>query len=247
MKKLLIFLISLIFTSSASAQLWQLRRIEVSGGIGTTQFFGDIGGYPNTKNILGIRDFTFKQTRFNINGSLRYRITEDIAIRGNLVVGLFRSTDSRGSNIRRGFESKTIFAEPSLIAEYYFIKNKGENSYIFLQGKNTVLYSIFQSLDFYVFTGIGGLAYKVTPNSVLAPFASRTNGFTGVIPVGLGVTMIYNSKINLGLELGGRFTFSDHLEGYTSAQSTANDVYHLLNFTITYKIKSGKKGSSALR
>ena len=243
MKKLLIIFTLLVFlTSLSDAQLWQARRIEVSGGIGATQFFGDIGGYSNDKNILGIKDFTFKQTRFNINGSLRYRITEDISIRANLVFGMFHSTDARGSNIKRGFESNTIFAEPSIIGEYYFIKNKGENSYVFLQGKNTVLYSIFQSLDFYVFTGIGGLAYKVTPNSVLAPFATKTSGFTGVVPLGLGVSMIYNSKINLGLEVGGRFTFSDNLEGFSSAQSRANDIYHLFNFNITYKINTGKNG-----
>ena len=74
------------------------------------------------------------------------------------------------------------------------------------------------------------------------PFATKTSGFTGVVPLGLGVSMIYNSKINLGLEVGGRFTFSDNLEGFSSAQSRANDIYHLFNFNITYKINTGKKG-----
>ena len=89
MKKLLIILAAFtLLMPVTKAQLWRLRRYEVSGGIGTTQFFGDIGGFSNDKNILGIKDFSFRQTRFNINGSLRYRILENVSVRVNLVAGL---------------------------------------------------------------------------------------------------------------------------------------------------------------
>ena len=241
MKKLLIIIIALSFLSPAiNAQLWRLRRFELSGGTGTTQFFGDIGGYSNKKNVLGIRDFTFKQTRFNINTNLRYRIAEDISLRVNLVYGLFHATDARGSNVKRGFECSTTFFEPSLIAEYYFIKNKEENSFIFLNDRETLLKSFFSSLDFYAFTGFGGLAYKVKPNDLLSPSVTKKGGLTAVVPLGLGVTMIYSDKINFGFEVGGRFTYSDNIDGYTSVSSQYNDVYHLVNFTVTYKINSGK-------
>jgi hypothetical protein len=243
MKKLLCLVALFIFLSTITkAQLWKIHRYELSGGIGTSQLYGDIGGYSNGENILGLKDFAFRHTRFNINGSLRYRITENISARVNLVFGFLHSTDSKGSNTGRGFESGTVFAETSLIGEYYFIKNKGENSYVFLKGKNSILYSIFQSLDFYAFTGIGGLIYNVTPNSILSPYVNQRSGLTGVVPVGLGVSMIYNSKFNIGVELGGRFTFTDNLDGYTSVHSKANDVYHLLNFTFIYKINTSDKG-----
>jgi hypothetical protein len=53
MKKLLIFIITTCFLSPAvNAQLWKLRRFEVSWGTGTTQFFGDIGGYSNKKKTF---------------------------------------------------------------------------------------------------------------------------------------------------------------------------------------------------
>lgn len=243
MKKLLIIITALCFLSSlTNAQLWKFRRYEVSAGIGPTQFFGDIGGYSNDKNLLGIKDFAFSHTGLNIYTCARYRITEDVSARVNLVFGIFHSTDAGGSNENRGFESSTIFFEPSVIGEYYFIKNKGENSFKFQKGNETVLRSMFASLDFYAFAGFGGLSYKVMPNSTLAPYATNTSGFTGVVPLGIGVSMIYSGKINFGIEFGGRFTFSDNLDGFTSARSTANDVYHLLNFTITYKINTGKNG-----
>jgi hypothetical protein len=246
-KSLIILSLFLFFWPKSDAQLWKLHRLEIGGGIGTTQFFGDIGGYSNSKNILGIRDFTFLQTRFNINAYARYRVAEDVSVRVNLVSGLFRATDARGSNESRGFESSTIFLEPTVIGEYYFIKNKEENSFIFMYDNESLLKSFFKSLDFYAFVGLGGLAYKVTPNSVLAPHATNSSGFTEVVPLGIGVSMVYSSRINFGVELGGRFTNSDGIDGYASPKSTANDVYHMFNFTFTYKIKNKQKDIPASR
>ena len=240
MKKLLIIITSLLLLSTVTnAQLWKLRRYEFSAGVGTTQFYGDIGGYSPDKNILGLKDFTFKHTRFNINTSLRYRVAEVFSLRVNMVLGAFHSTDIRGANLFRGFESNTLFIEPSLIGEYYFIKNKSENSFVFLKGSNKLIKSVFESLDFYVFAGFGGLAYKVNPNTVLAHYVTKTSSFTGVVPVGAGVSMLYNSKIKFGIEFGGRYIFSDNIDGYTSALSKSNDVYHMVNFTFTYKLNLG--------
>jgi hypothetical protein len=248
MKRVLILISALyLLSSAANAQLWKLRRYEISGGIGTTQFFGDIGGYPNSKNILGLKDFTFRHTRINANASLRYRIGETVSARLGLMYGIFHSTDARGSNIKRGFEEKTTFFEPTLTGEFYFIKNKGENSFVFLKGNNSILKSLFQSLDFYFFAGVGGLIYNVEPNARLAALRLKTSGFTEVIPLGIGTSMIFSSKINFGVELGGRFTFSDYLDGYTNAESLKNDVYHILNFTLTYKINTGKNGLPMFR
>jgi hypothetical protein len=242
MKKLLIILTALcILSPVTTAQLWKAHRLEISGGLGTTQFFGDIGGYPNQKNILGIRDFTFMHTRINVNTNLRYRIAEDFAVRANLTAGIFHSTDARGSFVNRRFEETTQFFEPSLIAEYYFIKNREENSYLFVRDNLTFIKSIIASLDFYAFAGFGVLAYHVKPNNVLSPLVTKSGGFTEVVPVGIGVTVIYSSRINLGVEFGGRFTYSDNLDGYTSPTSHRNDVYHSLNFMVTYKLKTGEK------
>ncbi len=241
-RKLLITIAAFCFSATAmNAQLWRLNRYEISGGIGTTQFFGDVGGYSNGKNVLGIKDFTFLQTRYNINTNFRYRIDEDVSVRVNLVFGVLHATDSRGSNVSRGFESTTMFFEPSLIGEFYFIKNTEENSFVFVKDHETLLKSFFKSLDFYAFTGFGGLAYHVKPNDVLLPFVPHTSGFTGVVPLGFGISMLYSGSIKFGIEFGGRFTLSDNLDGYTSPKSQYNDIYHLVNFTITYKIKTGKR------
>ena len=60
-------------------------------------------------------------------------------------------------------------------------------------------------------------------------------------------TLIYSPNINFGIELAGRYSFSDYLDGYTSQYSSSNDVYYFLNFTITYKLKTGPKGLPSFR
>src|SRR5664280_106301 len=233
---LVILIICLAFPVS-NAQLWKMKRWEALGGIGPSFFFGDIGGFSRTKNILGLRDMSFMQTRFDINGNLKYRISRDVNLRLSLTYGMFHATDIRGSNEDRNFEASTSFFEPALIGEYYFIKNYAENSYLFLKQKQGFMKDLFKSLDFYAFAGFGGLSFKVIGNAGLEASPGFTkSGFTAVIPAGLGTTLIFSPNLNFGLEVGGRYAFSDLLDGYTNSQySRSNDVYYFLNFTVTYK------------
>jgi hypothetical protein len=133
------------------------------------------------------------------------------------------------------------------MGEYYFIKNKAENSYLFTKGKNTGFIGFIKSLDFYAFAGIGGIGYSIKPNAALESHGLNPGGFAAVIPVGLGSTLIYSPNFNFGVELTGRYSFSDNLDGYTSQYSSANDVYYFLNFTITYKLKTNAHGLPSFR
>lgn len=227
--------------------LWKLKRYEVTGCFGPSFFFGDIGGFSKTENILGIKDLSFRQTRFNLNGSIKYRITSDINVRLSLAFGLLHATDKRGSNEARGFEASISVFEPCVIGEYYFIKNSSEASWLVNKGRGKTIPSIINKLDFYVFTGIGGLNYSIKPNEKLDTYGITKRGFTGVIPVGVGSSFNFTPQLNFGLEFGGRYAFTDNLDGYTSQYSSSNDVYYFLNFTITYKVKTGANGLPSFR
>lgn len=243
MKKFLFLLVFLSFISMASdAQLWKLRRYEAVASIGTTQFYGDIGGFSKGENLMGLKDISFKQTRFNFTASFKYRIIDVASVRLNLAFGGFRATDAKGSNESRGFEAVTTFFEPTVMGEYYFVKNKSENSFLRLKDSRKGLNALIPALDIYTFAGFGGLAYKVNPNDKLAPRVTESKGFTPVIPIGVGLNLFYTSNISLGMEFGARFTFSDNIDGYSSIYSKSNDVYHFLNFTLTYKINTGYNG-----
>ena len=247
---LILLLFCLIYTFSerqSDAQLWKMRRWEAGAGIGPTFFFSDIGGYSQGENILGFKDLIFSQTRLELNFNLKYRMTSDLNVRLSLSYGFLHASDAKGSNEDRGYEVATSIFEPALIGEYYFIKNKAESSYLFGKGRNRGIGGFFKSLDFYVFSGIGGVFYTLNPNDKLSATGPTTGGFSAVIPVGIGASMVYSPDFNFGVELGGRYSFTDNLDGYSSQYSSSNDVYYFLNFTITYKMKTGANGLPSFR
>lgn len=247
-RSFLLLVLFFLMHQLADAQLWKLRRYELSGGIGPTFFFGDVGGYSQGENILGIKDMSFLQTRINGDISFKYRITQSVSARLSFSGGLLKATDERGSNEGREFEASTTFFEPALIGEYYFIKNRSENSYLFASSGKRFFSSLFKSLDFFAFTGIGGMKYTVSGNEALESNQNfNSGGFTAVIPVGVGTNMIFSRSINFGVEFGGKYAFSDYLDGYTSQYSSSNDVYYFLNLVVTYKIKTGKNGWPSFR
>jgi hypothetical protein len=247
MKRTLVVIIMfcIIAQITLSQELWHRQRVELLAGLGTTQFFGDIGGYSKSENILGFKDFSFQQTRFNFELGVKYRILRDLNVRLNLASGMLNATDARGSNELRGFEAKTTILEPTVLAEYYFIKSRLGESYLFNEGRSSSSGSLFSSLEFYAFTGVGGLLFNVNRNEKLAAVGMTNSGFTGVIPVGLGLNILFKPEYNLGLEIGGRYSFSDYLDAYTSQHSSSNDVYYFLNVTFTYKIKTNDNGVPA--
>jgi len=246
MKRLFFIIVIACFTVQVSdAQLWKLRRWEAEFGLGPSFSFPDIGGYSIGKNFLGFKDLSYRQTRFDLNANLRYRLSRTVNTRLSLTYAMLHATDARGSNEGRVYESTTSLFEPALMMEYYFIKNKYESSYLFLKGKS--LWTMLASLDFYAFAGFGGVAFSVKGNDALEERGLTKNGFNLVIPGGIGTTLIYTPNINFGLELGARYAFTDYLDGYTSQYSKARDVYYFLNFTVTYKLKTGPRGLPSFR
>jgi hypothetical protein len=242
-RSLVVIILFCIVSEISEAQLWKQRRFEAVAGLGTSQFFGDIGGYSKKENILGIKDFSFLQTRFNISAGAKYKILNELNVRLNLTYGLLHATDKGGSNEARGMEASTSIFEPIVLGEYYFIRSKLGSSYLFNSGKGGSSFkNFFSALELYAFTGIGGLSYNVKGNDKLVAAGLQNSGFTAVIPVGIGVNLLFKPEYNLGVELGGRYSFSDYLEGYTSQYSSSNDVYYFFSVTFTYKVRTNAAG-----
>jgi hypothetical protein len=110
--------------TEAGAQLWKMRRFELMGGLGPSFFFGDIGGFSPKENVLGFKDLSFLQTRYNFNASAKYRVAEDLNVRLSLTGARLKATDERGSNEGRMMESSIFIIEPALIGEFYFIRTR---------------------------------------------------------------------------------------------------------------------------
>lgn len=235
MKKIILFALAFsLFFSAGNAQSWKAGRVKFTAGPGITQIFGDIGGYSRGENFIGLKDMTYRHTGLTISAGSEYRLSERFSARAGLAFGSFHSTDARGSNMRRGFESSCIFIEPSVTGKFYVVTNKEGSGYRTLkQNGNSRPFPRF--LNYYIFTGAGGLSYHVNPNQALESRVAGTRGFTAVIPAGIGVELNYSQSIDLSLELSGRYSFSDDIDGYTSKYSKANDVYYFLNFIVAYK------------
>ncbi|MFO7755880.1 MAG: DUF6089 family protein [Bacteroidales bacterium] len=247
MKRVFLLLFVIVFLSPlASGQLWKLRRYEIFGGFGTSQVFGDIGGYSPGDNLLGLKDFTIAQNRFNIKGGMRYRVKENLAVSFSLNYGYLHAADTKGSNVERAYESSTSLFEPMLTAEYYFLKNDAESSYRFVRG-DEVFHSFIARLDAFVYTGIGSAIYKVKPNDKLATVIEKDSGVALAIPVGFGVNYLLSPNTLVGFDLGLRYTGSDYIDGYTSQYSSSNDVYYFMTFVLTKKLKTTEKGLPSFR
>ena len=237
----------LLAAGVVQGQLWKAQRIEINAGVGPTHMFGDIGGFTVSENILGLRDITLSQTRFNVSLGANYRVLQDVNARLNVAYAMFNNNDNRGSNVGRGLISTTNAVETSLLGEFYFIKNRAENSYAFSRKSGirnrprssaiqNIITDFFTKIDMYAFTGVGGLAYSVKGNEALQERNLKDGGFTMVLPIGIGSKYVYSPDFNFGIEFTGRYSFSDYLDGYTSSFSKHNDIYYTLNATVTYKL-----------
>jgi len=253
-KRLILMCMVVLLTAPfASAQLWKMKRYEAMAGIGTSQFYGDIGGFTIGENALGFKDITFRQTRFSVNGSFRYFITDNIAARLSFTWAMLHADDIRGSNNDgRLFETSSFIYEPALLGEYYFVRNRERNSFLFqtyMYRRNNRLRDFLRSIDVYALTGIGGAGYnvfygneKIQSRWETDPSQKRS-GFTAVIPLGVGAKLAMDPNFLIGIELTGRYALTDYLDGYSSELfSRRNDAYHTFSVTVNYRIKTARNG-----
>jgi hypothetical protein len=229
-------------------RMWKYRRWELMFGAGTSQLYGDIGGYSKGENALGFKDFSFKNIRYSLNGGMRYWINPSFAARVNLGIAGLHTTDSKGSNEGRSFESSTFLFEPSILGEYDILKANYESMNVFRRANKNLLASLVNTINIYAYTGVGGSLFNVKLiEGVGYTGTTSDGGLAVVIPVGLGVRMVYNSRISFGIDFSNRFVFSDYVDGYTSEYSHHNDMYRFFNFTWCYKLRTGKNGGPVFR
>lgn len=237
MKRILITLIIVYsITSPGFSQLWQSRRLELTTGIGTTHFLSDIGRFSIKDNPIGIKDISIVNTGINIMANARYEVSRHFAMRGDLAYGYLHASDIHGSRKARGFEVYSVIFEPALIGEYYILKNQHDNSFLFLRNKRSARSPWLSYMDLYVYAGLGGALWNVSPNPQLALYITEPRGFTPVIPAGLGVSRNFSGSFEGGFELAGRYALKDNIDGYAS--SSDKDSYYFLNVTFTWKIRT---------
>lgn len=238
MRRIILLPVIFIFISvdiSSQDRRLMSSRLEVSGDIGIAGFFGNFGSFNkdhiNTGRLNPIR------TGFKSGVGMKYYLTRNITAKINFSVGAVSSDYYLVSNGNQVYTSGTLFMEPMLAGEYYFIRNRSETSYHLYRSGRLMGNHIFNSIDIYGFSGIGGIVYNANPAAELEPHFPETGGFAFVLPLGAGLSYSPGKSYKFGLEAGGRYVFGDILKGY-SAISSSNDLYYFLNLTFACRIKT---------
>ena len=237
----------LLFPIIANAQSWKLKRYEASLGIGSVNFFGDIGGTEDISNALGFKDIQLQFTRPIISFGARYKITDNTSVKMNLSYGLMSGNDNGSRNDLRNFAFTSTIFEPSFQFEYYILSEAKRKSSMALFNHRGMINN-FSNLYLYLFSGVGGAIFNPKPSEeFVLYFKDNFSKFGIVVPVGIGLKIPFSSDWSLGFEFGRRFTTTDYIDGYTSKFSKHNDTYYFGVFSAIYKIRSNRNGLPVLR
>ena len=241
---IIISLLSLFLVPDSFSQIWKLRRYEMEGGFGMTNYFGDVGGHSNGDNALGFKDISGKSISGMFNIGMRYKLFEATWLKFNLGFGSLRGSDEGGVNDARGIKFTSFIFEPSLRVEQAIINGKDERSYLMMKGRG--ISNFRNSFSLYVFAGLGGAL--PFPKAKEDPYNRVSNGKSAVIfPLGMGVKIALDPNWSLGMDLGWRFSTSDYLDGFSSQYSKHNDVYFLTNVSLIWKLRTSRRNLPIFR
>jgi hypothetical protein len=242
-KRIVTFIFALAITIiGCNAQNWILMRYETHFGIGTTNVFGDIGGTADKSNLFGLKDIRINETGPSFYLGIRYKLRERQALKLNLIYGTAEGDDEGSRNSNRKYSFKTSIFEPSVQYEYYIL-NDGRNYSTSRLFNRRGMVNNYSTLAFYVFGGLGGVFFnpKFTPVTS-SEYKDNYSKISVVVPIGIGLKIAYNKYWSVGFEIGRRFSFSDYLDGLSTAFSKDMDTYYFSNIHLIYKIETDRYG-----
>ncbi|NOU16395.1 MAG: hypothetical protein HOO91_02405 [Bacteroidales bacterium] len=246
MKRFFLIIILCFAVISGYSQMWKFRRYEVWSAFSVYQYYGDIGALADKHNLGGLTQISFTSNRPGISFGGIFRYDERFYIQASNSLGFFAKSDKDTKrNYTRDFAFRTITDELSIQGYYFFVKENEKNYFYspFNYGRGRGIERYIRPFSFYVFAGVGGIFYKVTPKESLAssPRFVGNKHISVAFPIGLGAKFTVNPDFSLALELGRRFTLTDYLDGFTSVYSEHNDVYYILSFKAIYRLKKAKQ------
>lgn len=238
MRNILVILSLFIIASTATAQY----KKEYGGGIGTSNYLGDIGGGAKQGRNYSPLDLKIKHERYSINGYTRYKLNKTFSVKGSLSYIRLVGEDANSTNVERNIRNlsfKSNLIELIATGEWNFYqqtKMAPKLPGLSKGGKK-------QRLDFraYAFVGFGGVYFNSRAELLGKTYSLRkytTEGvkykpISWVVPMGLGVAYTVNKKWRIGAELGYRITGSDWIDDVSG------------NYAVSYD--DGLKGYTAVK
>ena len=225
MKRSILIITLFILPSLISAQRKNRSRYEWVGGIGPTNFLGELGGANQTGSHL-LKDFEIKATRAVAFVGMRYKNSSFTAFKGGMYLGYLTGNDNltdepfrhnRNLSFRAPILELSgqmeIFLKKEQQGHLYKIKNAHGRKHL--------------NFELYGFAGFGVFFFNPQANYHgswinLQPLGTEGQGIiTGKkkysrvnisFPVGAGIKFSITRKLSLGLEYGIRKTFTDYID-----------------------------------
>ena len=203
---------------------------EVGLMLGGTAYRGDIEVRPNT---------VVQQARPFAGGFYRYHSSDSWAFRGQLIFGQLFADEKRFAvpsvdnwRERRGVSFTTSIVELAFLPEWRFAH--------------------IGNVDLYAFAGVSGFYFKPTvdynePNPIIGDKnldkTADYSHFSAAIPMGGGIQWLINDRNAIGLEVSGRKTFTDYLDGLSlSANAKVKDYSFFMNLTFSTFVGNPQRG-----
>ncbi len=246
MKKIPVILLLLtIMLSNVYGQHWKFLRHELVGSIGSSNFFGELGGANDigSNGIKGFKDLDFKLTRPALSAGYRFYISPMFAVKGTLTYGRLNGDDALTTERfrqNRNLHFRSPLIEFSAQFEYYPL-----NEYFgHLYRTKGVVGKKVNHFSPYVFLGVGGFWFnpKAKYNGdwvALQPLQTENVAYKRIalaIPFGIGCKYGISNQWSIGIEMGLRYTTSDYVDDVSSvyADKTGADAatVYLANPTI---------------
>ncbi len=263
MKKLFIISIIILLLPtlvSAQSMRWKRTRYELYGGLGATNFLGELGGAEESGAFW--KDFEFSATRPLISLGLRYKVLEPLAVKGALSFGYLTGDDKDADNEyrkQRNLHFRAPIIELGFQAEYSVLKEKISR---YRRSRRRGKFSLASlNLNAYLFTGINVFWFNPQAKGPdgewysLQPIGTEGQGQIETrekysrlqlsIPLGFGLKYPLTQKISVGLEYGGRLTFTDYIDDvsttYVDPEFFDDPVEQYLADPSTYGFELGEQ------
>lgn len=193
------------------------QDIEVFSGVGTTSYFGDIGGKDS--KITGARalfdnlDIDLWQVRAMATAGLRVNPYKYLAFSVQLSPIWLSGNDQRSNLAWRGYSFKTMIWETSLQAEIYMADR-------------------ITGFAPFALTGVSGMFYNFK-NSLMA-IGSRWYGSNSFI-FGLGTRFPSKTRFTHSIDAAFHFTTTDSLDGYKTPKNS-KDMFFIVSYKINFQL-----------
>jgi opacity protein-like surface antigen len=214
-------------------QTWKFLRHEVTGGIGSTSFLGELGGANRigSTGIMGFRDVEFKATRPAITAGYRYFIQPNMAVKGGITFGLLSGNDAYTQERfrqNRNLHFRSPVVEIGGQFEYYPF---GEYFGHLYRTKGVAGQKV-SVISPYLFAGIGGFWFNPKAKYeddwiALQPLMTENVSYRRIaisIPFGVGVKYALNKQMSISAEFTLRYTTTDYIDDVSTVYADKSDA-----------------------